>query len=150
MNKLVIIPSTLTKNSVLLLFALVFLATPAFAANERPWYQESRESKAGEFLVTLDSDHSAPSINEFHNWILTVTNKATGENVSPARISVSGGMPMHGHGLPTQPRVTSYLGDGKYQLEGINFNMLGQWILEFEIVTADVTDRVSFEVVLDI
>lgn len=129
---------------------LVFITAPAIAAQETPWYQETRESKAGEFSVTLDSADSAPSINEFHDWVLSITHKASGEKISQARIAVGGGMPMHGHGLPTQPQVTGYLGDGRYQVEGINFNMLGQWILEFEIVTAVGTDRVIFEVVLDI
>lgn len=149
MYQLLLSPVILSKN-VVLLFIAVFVMTTASATQQTPWYQESRESKAGVFLVTLDSGNSSPAINEFHNWILTITDKATGEIITPARISVGGGMPMHGHGLPTQPQVTGYLGDGRYQLEGINFNMLGQWILEFEIVTAEVTDQVVFEVVLDI
>lgn len=141
----------LTKHVILSLFAFVFIASSMLStAGEQPWFKESQESQAGAFLVTLDSGKSAPSINEFHNWNLIVTDKSTGESVVPARITVGGGMAAHGHGLPTQPQVTEHLGDGQYQLEGINFNMLGKWTLEFEIASAEVTDRVVFEVVLDI
>lgn len=131
--------------------AMLFLVSAA-QANDSPlksWYQETKESNAGAFTVTLDSNSSNIGLNEFQEWVLTVTRKDSGEFVSPARISVGGGMPMHGHGLPTQPQITGYTGDGQYKLEGLKFNMRGQWVLEFEIVTAEITDRVIFELVLD-
>jgi hypothetical protein len=41
-----------------------------------------------------------------------------GEPVENATIAVDGDMPEHGHGLPTCPQVTKYLGNGDYLVEG--------------------------------
>lgn len=137
------------------LFGLVALlpaaVTVAIADTNKPisWFQESKESNSGAFEVTLDSNSSVASLNDFQNWLLTVRNNKSGEIVSRARINVSGGMPMHGHGLPTQPQATEYLGKGQYKLEGVKFNMHGQWELAFEITAAAMTDVVVFEVVVD-
>lgn len=113
------------------------------------WFSEVTESVNGAFTVRLDSNSPVASLNAFQNWLLTVTDSQTGEAVSPARISVAGGMPMHGHGLPTQPQVTEYLGEGRYRVEGVKFNMHGQWMLEFQITTAQTVDTAVFEVIVD-
>jgi len=60
--------------------------------------------------------------------------------VYPAAFSVTGGMPDHGHGLPTQPKVTQYLGEGRYLLEGVKFNMGGEWMLRLHILAGDRQD----------
>ena len=124
--------------------------TPAFADDStKPWFSDTAESQNGRFTVTLESTESEFALNEFRVWQLTVTDAASGESVTPARVSVGGGMPMHGHGLPSQPQVTQYLGDGRYQIEGLKFNMLGKWLLEFDIVTKSASDTVKFELLLD-
>jgi hypothetical protein len=69
---------------------------------------------------------------------------AAGNPVDGAQIEVDGGMPQHGHGLPTQPRVTKNLGDGRYQIDGVRFNMGGWWELRLAVTAAAGTDRVIF------
>lgn len=64
--------------------------------------------------------------------------------VEGASITVDGGMPQHGHGLPTRPKVTRSLGDGTYQVDGVKFNMGGWWELKFRITSAAGTDSVTF------
>ena len=86
-------------------------------------------------------------INQFHNWVITVKD----ENdlpVYPALFSLSGGMPSHGHGLPTEPKVTKHLENGQYLLEGVKFNMDGQWTFRLNVSTRDRQDSVeiNFEV----
>ena len=61
-----------------------------------------------------------------------------------ATIVIDGGMPQHGHGLPTAPRVTRSLGGGRYQVEGLKFNMGGWWELRFRITTDAGTDSITF------
>ena len=73
---------------------------------------------------------------------------AEGRPVEAATITVDGGMPEHGHGLPTQPRVTQHLGDGIYTVEGVRFNMGGWWELKFGITTPMGTDTVTFNLAL--
>ena len=69
---------------------------------------------------------------------------AKGRPVEGATIAVDGGMPEHGHGLPTQPRVTRSEGDGVYVIEGLRFNMGGWWELKLTITTPAGTDTVTF------
>lgn len=110
------------------------------------WQQTSEK---GLFDVTLDSQvESSVEINQFLEWVLTVKN-AAGEFVTPARISISGGMPMHGHGLPSQPQIGDYLGDGRYLLKGLQFSMNGRWELAFDIQSKDQRDTVVFEFTID-
>jgi hypothetical protein len=68
--------------------------------------------------------------------------------VEGASIAVDGGMPQHGHGLPTKPRVTRALGDGTYEVEGLKFNMGGWWVVKFRIDSAAGTDSVTFNLAL--
>jgi hypothetical protein len=73
---------------------------------------------------------------------------ANGEPVQDAQIAVDGGMPQHGHGLPTRPRVTRHVGDGVYEIEGVRFNMGGWWEFKLSIGTAAGTDLVTFNLKL--
>ncbi len=57
-------------------------------------------------------------------------------------------MPQHGHGLPTAPQVTKNLGDGRYRIEGVKFNMSGWWTFEVAVDSADGSDSVTFNIVL--
>ena len=69
---------------------------------------------------------------------------AAGNPVEGAQIDVDGGMPQHGHGLPTRPRVTRSLGDGRYQIDGLRFNMGGWWVLQLSVQASGGSDRVTF------
>jgi len=73
---------------------------------------------------------------------------ATGRPVENAKISVDGGMPEHGHGLPTQPQVQRSLGGGMYDIEGLRFSMGGWWELKLSIETPESSDRVTFNLSL--
>ena len=87
---------------------------------------------AAHFSVAYTTDPAVIPVNAFHAWTITVTEK-DGKPVNDAEISVDGGMPAHGHGLPTQPQVTKQLGDGKYLIEGVKFSMPGEWEMKFTI-----------------
>ena len=65
-----------------------------------------------------------------------------------AAITIDGGMPQHGHGLPTRPRVTKDLGNGVYEISGLRFNMGGWWELKLTITTPAGTDTVTFNLSL--
>lgn len=132
------------------LFCLVFISASVHSDQEAQkilvWQQTSEQ---GVFNVTLDSQvENAVEINEFLEWILTVE-LASGEAVTPARITVGGGMPAHGHGLPTQPQVSEYLGEGKYLVKGLKFSMNGRWELSFDIQSKDHNDKVVFDLKID-
>jgi hypothetical protein len=58
-------------------------------------------------------------------------------------------MPQHGHGLPTQPRVTRELGDGTYQLDGMKFSMTGWWEIKLAIQGPQGADKVTFNTLVN-
>ncbi len=73
---------------------------------------------------------------------------ASGRPVENAVVTVDGGMPEHGHGLPTQPRVKRALGGGVYEIEGVRFNMGGWWELKLCIDSPAGVDNVTFNLAL--
>jgi len=99
------------------------------AAVKHEW---SAASVNGLFNITLGPRSGTVTIGKFQVWHLRLTN-ADGELVFPARFAIGGGMQGHGHGLPTQPRVTGFLDDGRYVIEGMKFNMAGDWTLYLTI-----------------
>jgi len=87
---------------------------------------------------------SAPAINVMESWTVTLHDSA-GVAVAGADITITGGMPDHGHGLPTEPAVTADLGEGRYRIEGIKFNMMGHWVVDFRIDAQPGTDTARLE-----
>ncbi len=71
-----------------------------------------------------------------------------GRPVVGATLSIDGGMPEHGHGLPTRPRVTRTLGAGNYEIEGVRFNMGGWWEFKVAITSEQGADTVTFNLSL--
>ena len=107
-----------------------------------------KRSAAGAYRVALVPPAQPPALNQMHAWTVKLAS-ADGRPVPQARFRVDGGMPQHGHGLPTQPRVTRELEAGTYLLEGMKFSMTGWWELKLAIDAADGTDQVTFNTVID-
>ena len=101
------------------------------------------------YTVQIDPLESPLAVNKMHAWQVVVKGKG-GEAVSHAKIGVGGGMPQHGHGFPTQPKVTKELGDGRYLLEGMKFSMPGWWEIKLDINAAEGTDQVTFNTVVPV
>lgn len=99
-------------------------------------------SNNGFFNVTLLDDVELLPLREFVELKIQVLD-ANGAAVTGADVVLSGGMPAHGHGLPTKPVVTS-LGAGEYFIEGLKFSMVGTWELNLDIKTKEVSDSVVF------
>ena len=73
---------------------------------------------------------------------------AAGRPVEQAAIKVDGGMPEHGHGLPTQPRLGRSLGGGVYEIDGVRFSMGGWWEFKLAIESPAGADSVTFNLSL--
>jgi hypothetical protein len=101
----------------------------------------------GLYRISFTSALDPIGINQLHSWTLHVET-ADGQPVDNAQIRVDGGMPAHGHGLPTQPQVTQNLGNGDYLLEGVRFQMPGAWVMRFDVAADGQSDGVTFELVL--
>ncbi len=105
-----------------------------------------RQSSSGLYTATLQPAESLRP-RKLQTVQVAVTD-ANGHSVDGAVITIDGGMPQHGHGLPTRPRVTKALGDGAYVIEGVRFNMGGWWELKLAIAGKEGTDTVTFNLAL--
>jgi len=101
-----------------------------------------RSSAHGLYVVTL-APQRALKPRAMQTLRVTV-NDANGQAIDDATLAIDGGMPQHGHGLPTRPRATRCLGNGAYEIEGVRFNMGGWWEFEIAISGSRGADIVTF------
>ena len=106
-------------------------------------YSRTRRSEAGLYRATIRPQNDTILKGKLQRWTLHLET-ASGAPVESATIAVDGGMPQHGHGLPTKPRVTRALGNGDHVVEGMKFNMGGWWVVTFRVAAAAGTDSVVF------
>jgi hypothetical protein len=106
-----------------------------------------KQSTSGMYRVALVPPSQAAAINQIHSWRVKLATP-DGTPVHGAKFQVDGGMPQHGHGLPTQPRVTREVGDGTYALDGMKFSMPGWWEVKLDIQGAPGADKVTFNTVV--
>lgn len=106
-----------------------------------------RNTDAGTYRIELSPPTEPLRVNKIHSWNIRLLD-AQGRPVPDARIAVDGGMPEHGHGFPTQPRVSAAGTPGAYVLEGMKFNMTGWWEIKLEVQSARGADRITFNTVL--
>jgi hypothetical protein len=111
----------LSKLTWFAMLVLLLQVSVLAADTEREW-----SSRRGVYKISFEAELDPIEINKIHAWVLSVRT-SSGAPVTTAEISVLGGMPLHDHGMPTRPRVTEYLGEGRYRLEGMRFHMNGRW-----------------------
>ena len=109
-------------------------------------YSLSHASGDGLYHVTLLPGIDPVPVGKMHAWLVDVTD-AAGEPVE-ADIVMDGGMPQHGHGLPTVPMVTGKDHHGRYIVGGMRFNMPGWWVLNVQIDGTEGVDTATFNLVL--
>ena len=135
---------------VLLIIAGVFFAMNMMMGGAAPAdldYSTTQVSENGIFNVSYKASTGNVPVNQMHEWTLHVET-AGGEPVENATITVNGDMPQHGHGMPTRPQVTKYLGNGDYLVEGMRFQMGGWWVMDFTITANGQSDAVHFNMLL--
>jgi hypothetical protein len=101
-----------------------------------------RTSANGRYVATLEP--ARPLRPRQMQTVRVTVRDAEGRAIDDAQISIDGGMPQHGHGLPTRPRVTGNLGDGIYEIDGARFNMGGWWEFTLAIAGSRGADTVTF------
>ncbi len=101
-----------------------------------------RISASGRYVATLAAERQLRP-RQMQTVRVTVID-GSGQPVDGATLTINGGMPQHGHGLPTRPRVTRSLGGGTYEIEGVRFNMGGWWEFKIAVSFEGDTDIVTF------
>jgi hypothetical protein len=108
---------------------------------------DTKTTHHGLYMVRLQPRINPIPLNRIHEWTVQVR-KADGAPRTDAVLRVDGGMPQHGHGLPTSPRVTAHLGNGEYLVEGMKFTMGGWWVLKVYVQATTGADSVTFNLIL--
>ena len=128
--------------SVLMTGCMMFMKPPA----DPKAYEYTQTSAAQMYRATFKPAESI-KVGKLHKWNIVVTT-TEGAPVDTAQITVDGGMPQHGHGLPTKPIVTTHLGEGTHVIEGMKFNMGGWWVVRLHVDGAKGSDVVTFNLKL--
>ena len=130
--------------------ALPALAACASLVDDRDTtFLRTRKSDDGKFIVAMRPLVEPLPVNQIHSWAISLTTP-TGAPVSNAVFFIGGGMPDHGHGFPTSPRVVAQSVAGSYMLEGMKFSMNGRWEIKFAIQAAEVSDMVTFNTMVEL
>jgi len=106
-------------------------------------FGRQRDSRRGLYRVRIEPLNPGARLGDFQSWKLHV-DAADGRPVSGAVIHVKGGMPQHGHGLPTLPQVSAGRAPGEYRIDGLQFSMPGWWELSVYISSERQDDIVTF------
>lgn len=106
-----------------------------------------RRTEGGLYIIGIAPLETPVRVGRMHSWTATVTDPKR-RRIDDAEIILDGGMPQHGHGLPTAPAVTERLGEGRYLIEGMKFNMRGWWEIHLGIKGRAGSDRITFNLVL--
>lgn len=72
-----------------------------------------------------------------------------GQPAAVSTVHISGGMPEHGHGLPTEPAVRGGGKPGEFIISGLQFGMPGWWEVSLYLADARRDDSVTFNVIAD-
>jgi len=133
--------------------AIVVVAVAGFvamrffmAAPEGLDLARSKATVNGHYRIAIEPEAEPVRQGPLHSWIVTLTTP-DGQPVAGAQVAVDGGMPQHGHGLPTRPQA-SEIGDGRYRVEGVRFNMGGWWVLKLAVEGSAGNDEATFNIVL--
>lgn len=106
-----------------------------------------RTTDSGLYVAEVAPVERPVEVGPMHSWTVSLTNPA-GRPLEATAITIDGGMPQHGHGLPTAPAVTKSLGDGRFLIEGMKFNMPGWWEIDLSIDGPAGVDTITFNLVL--
>ncbi len=87
-------------------------------------------------------------LHRMHEWIIGI--ELVGDAaVAPSSVSFDGGMPSHGHGFVTRPRVTRNLGGGEFLVEGVKFHMPGEWVVSVTVQAGASSEQVTWPLVVE-
>ena len=125
------------------LSALVMACGHFRADTPSPDIQTVKASTHHLYRASVRPDVTPIPVRRLQRWTLHLET-IDGRSVDTATVTMDGGMPQHGHGLPTSPRVTRALGNGDHLVEGVKFNMGGWWVVRFAIASSAGTDTVTF------
>jgi YtkA-like protein len=110
-------------------------------------YEPTRVTDGGKYRVSIKPPDGKVPMQRMHSWVLHLED-SKGAAIDSATICIDGGMPEHGHGLPTRPAVTEALHNGDFRVDGMKFSMGGWWVVKFTIDAPPGPDSIRFNLKL--
>ena len=105
-----------------------------------------RSSAHGLYVATLEN-RGPVRVRQMQTVRVAIVD-GNGRAVDGATLAIDGGMPQHGHGLPTRPRMTGAWAPAAIEVEGVRFNMGGWWEFKVTITSERGADTVTFNLSL--
>ena len=135
-------------NSVLrLILGLLVSALPVIgSANSDKSIKFEGMGEEKYFHFAVEPIAKSIPLRKLHRWKL-VLEDVNGKPLVNAKVKVTGGMPAHKHGLPTKPQVRYSGKPGIYYIDGVLFNMGGDWVFNV-IVKQSYFDRFTINLTL--
>jgi hypothetical protein len=99
------------------------------------------------FSALLEPVQKPVEVGAMGPWLVTLRDRA-GQAARGCSLVLNAWMPAHGHGLPTEPRMTREFEQGVYQIDGMRFSMPGAWELRLLITGCGETDTAIFQLEL--
>ncbi len=125
-------------NTSIFILIVISSFTPEEAASQIT-DSRSLRGESQTYRVSVNSSIQPITINKIHSWtLMLVTHDA--RPVAKAKLSISGGMPLHDHGLPTQPKMVAEKSPGHYQVDGLKFHMRGYWEVTISVEKGSINE----------
>jgi hypothetical protein len=105
----------------------------------------SAVSQSGRAAASLETLPANPPFNRLHHWYLYLR-PISGDLPAPDELSIGAVMKRHSHFLPTTPKITKGPRAGEHIIEGVKFDRLGEWMVQFGLKTNAGEDRITFAV----
>lgn len=115
------------------------------AASDASGERWQARTQSGRYRISIRPEVGEPRLGPLHAWIVQVET-AAGQPFQPMQLVFDGGMPQHGHGFETSPRVTDALGEGLFRVDGVRFHMAGSWKLRVDTSGPAGADFALFDV----
>jgi hypothetical protein len=123
------------------------VSTPA-APRPTPGEPLRVSSARGTYRVEFTTWPAPIPLNEPFEIAVRVLDARTSLVAEGIVLNVDAAMPEHGHGMNTQPVVSSPA-SGQYTVRGMLFHMPGRWELYFDMQQGGVTERAAYVVELE-
>lgn len=115
----------------------------------QPLGERKAMTDAGSFEVVWEPAPDPIELNEFFTMTVQVMDGATGAPLAAdAELIVDANMPLHGHGMETQPVATAN-GDGTWHVEGMLFHMPGEWDLVATVNAGGTVETAIFKMIVE-
>ena len=114
----------------------------ATTSNEYAAFTIEKSSLNNVYRATIFPLQTSVPIGELHSWVFHFATEK-GETFIPKQLVGKDGMP--GHGFPVEPEISSALGNGKFLIQDVKFNMTGDWQLRLGVNGSGGWDTITFQ-----